>query len=372
MRTLVISDLHLGLRTGTEALRRRPALDVLLARLDGVDRLVLLGDTLELRHGPARDALAIAEPIMRAIGEALGPGREVVIVPGNHDHAIGAGWLDWRGRRQAPDPLTLEQRVSPAQASWIAKRLAGFLAPADVEVAYPGLWLRDDVYAMHGHYADVHLAVPTLERLAAGAMARLVGQVPDPAVPDDYEAVLAPMYALTQASAQRRAPGRVAIGSRSAAGAWRALRGRARAGRLRGVALQLPFRLAVLLANRAGLGPLEPGLDTRDLRRGALNAIAEAIRRLRLTPAHLVFGHTHRTGRLEDDPAGEWRTAGGTLLHNSGNWIFDPLFMSRRSPGSSPYWPGGAVAVDDRAAPRLERLLIDVPAAALQAPVAAR
>ena len=62
MRTLVISDLHLGLRSGSEALRRPAALGVLLDRLDGVDRLVLLGDTLELRHGPTRDALATAEP----------------------------------------------------------------------------------------------------------------------------------------------------------------------------------------------------------------------------------------------------------------------------------------------------------------------
>ena len=73
MRTLVISDLHLGVRTGVDVLARPEALGVLCERLDGVDRLVLLGDTLELRHGPARDALARAEPAMRAIGDALGP-----------------------------------------------------------------------------------------------------------------------------------------------------------------------------------------------------------------------------------------------------------------------------------------------------------
>ena len=144
---------------------------------------------------------------MRAIGGALAPGAEVVIVPGNHDHAIAAGWLDWRGRREAPDPLPLEERVPAVKASWIAKRLAGFLAPARLEVAYPGLWLRDDVYATHGHYLDIHITIPTMERLAAGLMARMVGAIPDPATPDDYEAVLAPLYALSQASAQRGAPG---------------------------------------------------------------------------------------------------------------------------------------------------------------------
>src|SRR5204862_1123870 len=121
MRTLVISDLHLGVRTGADVLRRPEALAVLCERLHGVDRLVLLGDTLELRHGPARDALAVAEPAMRAIGDALGPAGEVVIHAGNHDHAIAAGWLDWRGRREAPEPLELEQRIAPQYASWIAK-----------------------------------------------------------------------------------------------------------------------------------------------------------------------------------------------------------------------------------------------------------
>jgi hypothetical protein len=365
MRTLVISDLHIGLRGGGETLLRPAALDALLQRLDGIDRLVLLGDTLELRHGPTRDALATAEPVMRAIGDALGRAREVVIVPGNHDHAIGAGWLDWRGRRQEPGPLALDERVALERASWIGKRLAGFLAPANVALAYPGLWLRDDVYAMHGHYADLHLVVPTIERLAAGLMARMVAAVPDPATPDDYEALLAPIYALSQASAQRAAPGRITVGSRSPVGTWRALAGRGRANRVRSAALGGGFRVAVAAVNRAGIGPVEPRISTDDLRRGGLRAITEAARRLRLAPEHLVFGHTHRTGRLDGDPAQDWRTPAGTQLHNCGNWIFDPLFMGRGPRGSSPYWPGGAVAVDDEGPPRLERLLGDLSAKAL-------
>ncbi len=370
MRTLVISDLHIGVASGADVLARPAALDVLLARLDGVDRLVLLGDTLELRHGPARDALARAEPIMRAIGGALAPGAEVVIVPGNHDHAIAAGWLDWRGRREAPDPLPLEERVPAVKASWIAKRLAGFLAPARLEVAYPGLWLRDDVYATHGHYLDIHITIPTMERLAAGLMARMVGAIPDPATPDDYEAVLAPLYALSQASAQRGAPDRVTVGGRSPVGTWRALAGhggRSRARRLRGHALAVPFRLGVLAANRAGLGPVQSQVGVHDLRVAGLEAIGETARRLRIAPAHLIFGHTHRTGRLERDDAAEWRTAGGAQLHNPGCWIFETLFMGRGPAGSSPYWPGSAIALDDAGPPRLERLLGDVPAAALRA-----
>jgi predicted phosphodiesterase len=369
MRTLVISDLHLGVRSGADSLRRPAALARLLERLADVDRLVLLGDTLELRHGPARDALATAEPVLRAIGDALGPGREVVVVPGNHDHAIGAGWLDWRGRRQEPDPLALDERVPADRASWIGKRLATFLAPAAVEVAYPGLWLRDDVYATHGHYADAHLVVPTMERLAAGAMARFVGAIPDPATPDHYESVLAPIYALSQASAQRGAPGRIAIGSRSPVGTWSALNGRGRHSRVKARALAIPFRLAVIAVNRAGLGPVAPAIGIDDLRRGGLAAVAEAARRLRLSAPHLVFGHTHRTGRLDGDDPAEWRTPGGMQLHNAGCWLFDPLFMRRGPQGASPYWPGGAILVEDEGPPRLERLLTDVPAGVLGAAV---
>jgi predicted phosphodiesterase len=366
MRTLIISDLHIGLTGGADVLARAAALDVLLARLDGVDRLVLLGDTLELRHGPAREALARAEPIMRAIGGALGADGEVVLVPGNHDHAIAAGWLDWRGRREDPGPLALEERVPAVTASWIAKRLAGFLAPARVEVAYPGIWLRDDVYAIHGHYLDVHFPIPMPERLMAGAMARLVGGIPDPATPDDYEAVLAPIYAASHASAQRAVGGRPAVGGRSAVGTWRRLTGRGRGRRIRAYALGAGFRVAVLAVNRAGIGPVQANVGVDDLRVAALEGIGEVARRLRIAPAHLVFGHTHRTGRLDGDLAAQWRTPGGTQLHNAGSWIFDDAFVRRGPAGASPYWPGGAIALDDDAPPRLERLLADVPEAALR------
>jgi hypothetical protein len=365
MRTLVISDLHLGTRRRVDVLTQPEVLAVLLERLDGVDRLVLLGDVLELRHGPARDALAVAEPVMRAIGDALGPNGQVVLVPGNHDHAIAAGWLEERGRAAAPGPLALDARVPAERASWIAERLGSLLSPATTEVAYPGLWLRDDVYAMHGHYLDAHIVVPTLERLSVGALARMVGSIPDPATVDDYEAVLAPLYALSHATAQRADGRRVSVGSRSTAGVWTALASKGRARPLRGWALTLPFRLAVVAVNRAGLGPVRPEIGVSDLRRSGLAAIGEAARRLRLAPAHLVFGHMHRAGPLGRDDPQEWRTPGQTQLHNSGSWIYETLFLGRGERGSNPYWPGSAIALDDDGPPRLERLLAEMPERAL-------
>jgi len=366
LHTLVISDLHLGIRSGADVLARPQALDVLLGRLEDVRRLVLLGDVLELRGGPARDALAVAEPVMRAIGDALGPGGEVLLSAGNHDHAIVAGWLDWRGRRERPQALGLEQRIAPRSASWIAKRLAGWLAPAKVEVAYPGVWLREDVYAMHGHYLDAHSEVPTLERITAGLMGRLVGDLPDPATPDDYEARLAPIYAWIHASAQRAAPRRRAAGGDApAARIWQALEGARPRRSLRRYAFVAPIRLALLAANRAGLGPLRPQISRPALRAGGLRALAETARRLRLGADHVVVGHTHRTGMLPGDDASQWRTAAGAQLHNAGSWVFESHFMDTDRPGSDPYWPGGAIALGDDGPPQLQRLLGGVPASVL-------
>ena len=68
--TLVISDLHLGGRTGADVLRVPEVRVPLLEALRGVDRLVLLGDILELRHGPVAEALSKGEPFFRDVAGA--------------------------------------------------------------------------------------------------------------------------------------------------------------------------------------------------------------------------------------------------------------------------------------------------------------
>src|SRR4051812_39203578 len=109
VRTLVVSDLHLGARTGVDVLRRPVVRGALLERLDGVDRLVLLGDTLELRHGPVREAHAAARPVLAEIGAAMA-GGEVLLVAGNHHHRLLAPWLEARGDWGRPPPLGLPER----------------------------------------------------------------------------------------------------------------------------------------------------------------------------------------------------------------------------------------------------------------------
>jgi Calcineurin-like phosphoesterase len=362
VRTLVISDLHLGASNGGDVLRRPEILAALVDALRDTDRLVILGDGLELRDGPQRDVLGIAAPFFSAVGRALGPGGELLLLAGNHDHGLVSGWVDGRLQSEAPGFLGLEQRIEPGEAGPLARALAELAAPARVSLAYPGVWLREDVYATHGHYSDVHTTVPTFERLAAGAMGRLVAPLPEHgATADDYEAVLSPLYAWLHAVAQRSDRTRLAAGSGASARAWVTLSDGAarRAKPLRAAALGAGFATAVGVLNRAGLGPIRRDLSGASLREGGLRGIREALRRLGVTAPHVVWGHSHRSGPWPaDDPAG-WTTAAGGRLLNTGSWTYQRHFLTDR-PNESPYWPGSAVALDDDGTPpRLIRLLGD-------------
>jgi hypothetical protein len=397
MRTLVLSDLHLGSASRSDLLRREDLRAPLLELAAQVERVVLLGDVIELRHGPPREALAIARPFFEELGQALA-GRELVLVAGNHDHAMIEPWLALRAELPEPRPLGLEQLIEPAEASPTVKRIADWAAPAHVRFAYPGLWLRPDVYAMHGHYLDCHLTVPTIERLSVGVMSRLMGR---PASSferaGDYEAVTAPMYAWRHAVARDAVTGD-ALNGIGTVHAWRALSGdaagrsarngartgaRARLGaiaaNLRTQALVRGFPLAVAALNRAGLGPLNAEVSSGELRGAGLRAmgevsarlgLGEASARLGLGEAYVIFGHTHRAGPLPGDDASEWNgrapsdadatqaPSSGARLVNVGCWTYDSIFLTRKR-GESPYWPGTCALVGDSGPPELKRLLLD-------------
>ncbi len=369
MRTLIISDLHLGTHTTADVLGRPGARDALLRALgtrgspQSVDRLVLLGDILELRGGPTRDALEAARGFFEELGEALG-GREVVLLAGNHDHAVVAPWLE---RHDAP--LSLEERFEPAAASYLAATLDGFLGPQTrLEVAHPGVWLREDVYAMHGNYLDRHVTVPSLERLGIGAMSRLIGAtVEGPSTPAEYEAVTAPIYAWIGAVAQSGPGGGGLLdGGASASvrvrGALTGADGAPAGARSRILAAAFPLVIAAL--NRAGLGPLRRDISGAALRRSSLEAMCQVVDRLGIGARHVIFGHTHRTGPLPGDDPAEWTTPGGVSLHNCGCWVFETYLMTTVD-GESPYWPGRCILLDDDGPPRLEHLLGDLAASEL-------
>ena len=132
MRTLVISDLHLGMRYERDVLRRRAPLAVLLEALGGVERLVLLGDVVELSERNSDDALAVAQPVLRALERRLGRDREVILVPGT---MIGA--LSLRGsRRWGPGSRSTARCRSTPTPELAA--VSSWQAPAQLSAAIRG------------------------------------------------------------------------------------------------------------------------------------------------------------------------------------------------------------------------------------------
>lgn len=358
MRTLVVSDLHLGARGARALLEARDPLERLTSALAGTDRLVLLGDVLELREGPLRDALEAATRVLARIGNALAPDREVVLVPGNHDHHLLAPWSERRSAGVPPAPLGLSAAVDWAGGEPLAALIAALGAGgARVLVRYPGVWLGDGVYATHGHYLDCHTTVPVLERLAAGANARVLRRRVDRfASAEDYEAVLGPSYAWIHAIAQARAiPTGAGAPVDASVSLWRALGSGSRDG-LRRRATAVAVAAAVRTLGRAGLGPLRGDLSASELRRASLAAFGATLQALSVGCEYAIFGHSHRAGPLPRDAAAEWRAPSGARMLNAGCWVHEPDFIGP-DPSSSPYRPGFAVELDAERPPRLVNLL---------------
>jgi predicted phosphodiesterase len=335
--TLVISDLHLGSRLRHDVLIQPEPLHRLLEALDGVERLVLLGDIVELLEKRAGRALEVAEPVLRLIGRTLGPGREVIFVPGNHDRPLITPWL----RRVGAD-LAVDSRV-PNDATPALACVTSWLAPADVRVHYPGVWLDGGMWATHGHYIDRHL----LPESAFGVTRGLLGRVPQPgAVPIDYE----------------RAGG-VSVT------------------RVEGLVIKaLPRPLAALAENlaeliRASTMPLAPrrflhpwmarltaSVLGAQMRRASIPALSHVVGRLGVDADWVLFGHVHRLGPLAGDVEARWSgPRGRPRLLNTGSWVYEPLLV-HNTVAPHPYWPGGAVILEGERPPRAVGLLDDVAA----------
>jgi hypothetical protein len=364
VRTAIVSDLHLGSPTG-EDLARDPAIRrILLDEIRNADRLILLGDAIELRELPLANVLRIVGPFFEELGEAMA-GRRVVLVPGNHDHRLAEPLLDEVAI--AGDSLGLEHRGLPAGEA--TTRIAAWLGEAELSIAYPGVWLRDDVYATHGHYIDCHMTLPRLECVAAAAIMRAAGRPPDPAAPGDYERVLRPIYGLAFGLAEA---GLARGATRPSERAWRAMSGRRRNG---GRARQAAVKAAVAtgiptgiwMLNRLLRADFDPDLSLASITQDGIDAAAEMTRRLRIEAAHTITGHTHRAGPGESEA--EWLLPGGGRLHNTGSWVYADAFHHPGSP-PGPYWPGTVTWVEDEGAPRRVRLLAEQPREKLREAVA--
>lgn len=354
MHTLVVSDLHVGAGRGRTLLDDPVARGALREAFAAADRVVLLGDVLELRERPLPDALAAASRVLPELVSRMAPGRELILLAGNHDHELFAPYFTRRGA-DGDGPLAIDQQVDWRTGEPLAE-VAEMLGSsgASVTARYPGVWLRPDVYAHHGHYLDSHTTTPSFERLAAGAMARMV-KVPLDHITsvDEYERVLSPIYAWMFAISQT---GGGEIDASESGASTKVLQWLRSARGPSAVALDVGLRGVVGALGTAGLGSLSGDLSGRQLRRSALIGFGEVLSALGLTPAYALFGHTHRAGALPDDETSEWMTPSGVRLFNSGCWVREPAFVGPH-PASSPYRPGFAIELDDTGPPRLVNLL---------------
>ena len=359
MRTAIISDLHIGSTSREDLLRDTSLRRVLMEEIAAADCLVLLGDTVEMRGLPLGLALDAARPFFEDLGETMA-GRRVLMLPGNHDHRLADPLLDQHPAGGAAR-LGIENRFAPSSAP--ASLIAAWLGSAELEMSYPGAWLRDGVYAMHGHYMDCHMNVPRGECVGSAAVARVTRPLPDPAAPEDYERLLGPLYGLAfglaQSGHQRDSAGKPAFEER----AWKWLLGEHGHSRRRRIATAVISQGAVPAAtwtlNRVLGTEFEPDLSAAAITSAGIAGAGEAVQRLRIEAEHVIVGHSHRAGPREGEA--EWSLPRGGQLHNTGNWVFASAFHRPDSrPG--PYWPGTVTWLEDSGPPRRVSLLADHPA----------
>ena len=359
MTTAVVSDLHLGTQLGNDVARRPEVRARLAEGLAAADRVVFLGDTIELREQPVEQVLEAVGPALADLADVLA-GKPVTLVAGNHDHRLVEPLLD--AERVEGGALALDWTV-PAEATGIGRQMAARLPGSELTLAYPGVWVRDDVYALHGHYLDLHMTVPRLESILGGLFARsMLGRSNGgPTSADEYERALGPLYALAYALAQGLG-GKANKGHTSISRViWeRANQDGGRGGPARLLLSRVAIPAGVAALNRAGLGPFSPELTGVELRRSGLRAMADVVRRLGIEANHVLFGHTHRPGPLQrDDPDDCWLMPEGTRLWNTGSWYREQVLSGTDDP-DSPYWPGTLTYVRDSGPPELVNLIRDI------------
>ena len=352
MRTLVISDLHLGNRGGHDVLRRTAARDRLLEAIDGIDRLVLLGDTVELMTRHPERSMAVAEPVIRALGRRLGAAREVILMPGNHDAPLVRRWVLAQGAR-----LRLSGDV-PATASPALECLVDWLSPARTRVSYPGVWLDDGIWATHGHYLDRHLVPES----AVGWLRPADRTWPRPAGGTDRATAAHPIDYETRRRRRRRGhhePFPKRLARRPVGTVLETV-----AGLLRGALL--PQVLHLLMD--AGLARVTAGLLDAQMRHAGVPAMARVVERLGINADVVLFGHVHRRGPIDGE---RWPAENGTRYINTGSWLYEPLLVDGAAPPHG-YWPGGAVLLDGARPPQSVGLLDAVEARQLSPPAPTR
>ena len=302
----MISDLHIGASSGADLLRRPELREPLAEAVRDVDRLVVLGDGLELRDGPHRDALAVAGPFFEDMGRALGPDGELLVTAGNHDHGLVAGWIDGRLMIEPSGFLGLEQRIEPREAGVLAARARRACRARARAGRLPGRLaarrrLRDPRPLLRParHDPDVRAAGRRRDGALGGVAARRAGD----AGRLRGRAVAALRVDARAHPAVRARDGQRGRAARRRAPGWRSAAAVAGCGRAPS-RCGAGFAVAVAAINRLGIGPVERDLSGAGLRRGYLRGLrrdaaaarrAGAARDLRpLAPLRPVAGRRPR------------------------------------------------------------------------------
>lgn len=370
VKTAIISDTHLGSSATGDVLRHEHVVDLLLEATEDCERLVLLGDTIELRDKPINEAFDDSEPFFRKIA---GNFDSIVLVPGNHDHRLLGIWLE--RIRESNGSFALDEVVTNPHP-YVA-RLTEWLNPSALELRYPGFWVRDDVYALHGHYGDSHVTLPTIERLSIATIDRVGGRPTGVrSSPQDYEKVHAPAYDLLFNLAQggRNPHSHNDDGEAPSLTVWEMIGGASgQARNWRGRVLKSAVIPAALRGlERAGVGRFGRDFSLAEIGRSGVEAMHTVTERLEIGAEHVIFGHIHRKGPMpgEDgrsaaDP--EW-TRRGVSLHNTGCWVYVPAMLEDAA-RSNPFWPGRTIVVDSEGGdPEAREVLEKIDRAKLEPP----
>ena len=299
------SPIFISARGCGQACCTRPGpLRAVLLAIDGVDRLVLLGDTVELARGAPSRRWQSPQPVLRAVGARLGARAGGDRRPRQPRRRPGAGLGRGPGaRRSTADRRRAARRQSGAVR---AGPLAG--AGAGASAHYPGVWLAEGVWATHGHYLDRHL----LPESAFGIARGLLGRLPRDGARADRLRARAPPVAGRRCQVAATPAGGAARGRRRACCAPRRCRG-VRAG----------CCTAVRAADRALLGA--------QMRRASIPALGP--RRpppRRRRRARSCSATSTGSGRWPPTTPAQWRgPAAGRGSLNTGSWVYEPLLVHR-------------------------------------------
>ncbi|MCW2953908.1 MAG: hypothetical protein JWQ48_3078 [Conexibacter sp.] len=368
MRTLVISDLHLGAWTGDDLLAYDWARELLRPELERADELVLLGDMLDLLFSTMEHAFERADGLMGLLAETLA-GKRVVWLAGNHDHHILvrrlAALVELRIATGKPDAELLDELSERFYFEAFMRRR---LPDTELVISYPTHRVGE-VLLSHGHYLDGEVRGSLPNRLLQGGFWRIAGgRTPNPTI-EDYEASMVPLTELLfveaqlpkGAAAEQRIQADVRRLGQIVAAITAPERELARAGR----ALLRRARGARPLPVPAGDFPLGSAIAPGSPAMPALRAFARVCRNLGWSreATSLVFAHTHQplAGVRPDDDAGAGG-AGDARYWNTGSWIYEPPADSVAEYVAylDHSWPGSAIVIDSEeqgGAPQLLELL---------------